>query len=128
VDRALGVLERLRQVCLDAYDRLIGLELSEVAVDCCVTKAQKAEARRREAARWIGANGASSARWRWTPGAYLGKPVCSTSAPANHHDSPLLAPTLMAATETLGSLPEETSVHLENAATTRRRPTSDSRS
>jgi hypothetical protein len=35
----LGVMERLRQICLDAYERLIGLELSEVAVDCCITKA-----------------------------------------------------------------------------------------
>ena len=37
----LGVMERLRQICLDAYDRLIGLELSEVAVDCCVSKAPR---------------------------------------------------------------------------------------
>ena len=35
----LGVMEHLRQICLDAYDRLIGLKLSEVAVDCCITKA-----------------------------------------------------------------------------------------
>jgi hypothetical protein len=35
----LGVMERLRRICLDAYDRLTGLELSEVAVDGCVTKA-----------------------------------------------------------------------------------------
>ena len=35
----LGVMERLREISLDAYDRLIGLELSEVALDCCVTKA-----------------------------------------------------------------------------------------
>jgi hypothetical protein len=62
----LGVMERLRGICLDAYDRLIGLELCEVAVDCCVTKAQKAEGRRPVEARWIGANGVSSARWRWT--------------------------------------------------------------
>jgi hypothetical protein len=33
VDGALGLMERLREVCLEAYDRLIGLELSEVAVD-----------------------------------------------------------------------------------------------
>jgi hypothetical protein len=32
-------MDRLREICLDAYDDLIGLELSEVAVDCCVTKA-----------------------------------------------------------------------------------------
>jgi hypothetical protein len=35
----LGLMERLRKICLEAYDRLIGLELSEVAVDCCITKA-----------------------------------------------------------------------------------------
>jgi hypothetical protein len=32
-------MERLREICLGAYDHLIGLETSEVAVDCCVTKA-----------------------------------------------------------------------------------------
>jgi hypothetical protein len=31
-------MEQLREICLDAYDHLIGLELSEVAVDCCVTE------------------------------------------------------------------------------------------
>ena len=35
----LGLMERLREICLETYDRLIGLELSEVAVDGCVTKA-----------------------------------------------------------------------------------------
>jgi hypothetical protein len=32
-------MERLRGMVLDAYDRMIGLDLSEVAVDCCITKA-----------------------------------------------------------------------------------------
>jgi transposase len=35
----LGVIDTLREAVLEAYDRLIGLELSEVAVDCCITKA-----------------------------------------------------------------------------------------
>jgi hypothetical protein len=35
----LGVMERLREISLDAYDRLIGLKLSDLAVDCCITKA-----------------------------------------------------------------------------------------
>jgi transposase len=61
----LGVMWRLREICLDAYDRLIGLEFSEVAVDGCITKAL-AEGRRPEEAPWTGANGASSVRWRWT--------------------------------------------------------------
>jgi hypothetical protein len=35
----LGVMEALRQIVLSAYDRFIGLELEEVAVDGCITKA-----------------------------------------------------------------------------------------
>src|ERR671929_1768754 len=35
----LGVIDELREVVLEAYDRYIGLELSELAVDCCITKA-----------------------------------------------------------------------------------------
>ena len=35
----LGAIDELRQAALGAYDRYIGLELSEVAVDCCITKA-----------------------------------------------------------------------------------------
>jgi hypothetical protein len=35
----LGVMERLRGMVLEAYDRMIGLDLSDVAVDCCITKA-----------------------------------------------------------------------------------------
>ena len=42
-----------------------------------------------------------------------GIPLGTTTAPANRHDSPLLIPTLKAATKTLGSLPEEASVHLD---------------
>jgi transposase len=35
----LGILETLREMALEAYDRMVGLEPSEVAVDCCITKA-----------------------------------------------------------------------------------------
>ena len=34
----LGVMERLREISLEAYNRLIGLWLTELAVDCCMTK------------------------------------------------------------------------------------------
>jgi hypothetical protein len=47
-----------------------------------------------------------------------GIPLGAVSAPANRHDSPLLAPTLDAVSETPGVLPEGSSVHLETAATT----------
>lgn len=34
-----GAMERLRDIVFDAYDWMIGLELSEVVVDGCITKA-----------------------------------------------------------------------------------------
>jgi transposase len=105
----LGVMERLRRICLESYDRLIGLELSEVAVDGCITKAPCG-----------GEKGGKSPVDRGKRGLKRsmavdarGIPLGTVTAPANRHDSPLLVPTLMAATETLGSLPEEASVHLD---------------
>ena len=35
----LGVFDRLRLACLDAYEQMIGLDLADVAVDGCTTKA-----------------------------------------------------------------------------------------
>jgi hypothetical protein len=32
-------MEALEEMALESYDRIIGLELSEVAVDGCITKA-----------------------------------------------------------------------------------------
>jgi hypothetical protein len=32
-------MEALRVIALEAYDRFVGLELSEMALDCCITKA-----------------------------------------------------------------------------------------
>jgi hypothetical protein len=34
------VMATLRELALEAYDKLIGLQLSDVAVDCCITKAR----------------------------------------------------------------------------------------
>ena len=42
-----------------------------------------------------------------------GIPLGAVSAPANRHDSPLLVPTLDAVSETLGVLPQGSSVHLD---------------
>ena len=66
---ACGVIEKLRQIALEAYDRMIGLQLAEVAVDGCITKAPCSAARRLAKARWIEANRASSAPRRWMGGA-----------------------------------------------------------
>ncbi len=32
-------MDALKEMALEAYDRAIGLDLSDVAVDCCITKA-----------------------------------------------------------------------------------------
>ena len=34
-----GIMERLQKIALDSYDRMIGLGLSDIAVDCSITKA-----------------------------------------------------------------------------------------
>jgi transposase len=62
----LGVMERLRRMCLETYDRFIGLELADLAVDGCITKAP-CGGRRPEGAPWTAGNVASSARWPSTP-------------------------------------------------------------
>ncbi len=104
----LGLVESLRRAALEAYDRAIGLEPSEVAVDCCVTKApcggEKAgpspvDRGKRGLKRSVVVDG-------------RGIPLGSVTAPANHHDSPLLGPTLDAA-RFLGLVVEGASVHLD---------------
>ena len=34
-----GLMDNLRQIALDPYDKFIGLRLADVAVDCCITMA-----------------------------------------------------------------------------------------
>jgi transposase len=105
----LGLMERLRQICLEAYDRLIGLELSEVAVDGCVTKAPCGG----EKGGISPVDRGKRAIKRSMAVDAKGIPLGAVSAPANRHDSPLLVPTLQAASEVLGALHEEASVHLD---------------
>lgn len=106
----LGVMERLREICLDSYDHLIGLELSEVAVDGCITKAPCGGEKAGRSPVDRGKRGIKRSMAVDAEGIPLG----TVSAPANRHDSPVLVPTLQAASEALGgALPEGTSVHLD---------------
>ena len=105
----LGVMEQLRKICLDAYDRLIGLELCEVAVDCCVTKAPCGGEKAGKSPVDRGKGGLKRSMAVDAKGIPLG----TITAPANRHDSPLLVPTLKATSEALGTLPEGASVHLD---------------
>jgi transposase len=97
----LGLMDRLRRICLEAYDRLIGLKLSEVAVDCCVTKAPRGGEKAGRSPVDRGKRGIKRSMAVDAEGIPLG----SVSAPANRHDSPLLVPTMEATSEALGALP-----------------------
>jgi transposase len=116
----LGVIEALREAALEAYDRFIGLQLSEIAVDCCITKAPRGG---EKAGRNPVDRGKQGTK-RSTAVDEQGIPIGTITAPANRHDSPLLTKTLHAVSETLGELPERAKVHLDrgyDSDTTRER-------
>ena len=104
----LGVLEALREMALEAYDWMVGLEPSELAVDSCITKAPCGGEK-------AGRNPVDRGKGGIKRSVVVdgkGIPLGSVSVPANRHDSPLLAPTLDAA-RALGLVPEGASVRLD---------------
>jgi transposase len=108
----LGVMEKLREMALAAYDdRTIGLELADVAVDGCITKAPCGGEKAGKSPVDRGKQGIK----RSTAVDGQGIPVGSITDPASRHDSPLLAPTLEHASTSVGGLPEGANVHLDRA-------------
>jgi transposase len=105
----LGVMDALREIVLEAYDRFIGLELADVAVDGCITKAPCGGEKSGRNPVDRGKQGTK----RSTAVDARGIPIGTVTAPANRHDSPLLTKTLDAVAKTLGELPERVSVHLD---------------
>ncbi len=104
----LGLMEKLREISLGAYERLIGLELSDLAVDGCITKAPCGGEKVGRSPVDRGKEGAK----RSTVMDARGIPLGTVVAPANRHDSPLLDATLDTL-EPLGELPDRASVHLD---------------
>jgi transposase len=104
----LGVWERLKLACLDAYDRAVGLDLADLAVDGCTTKAPCGG----DCAGRSPVDRAKSGmkRSQLTDGA--GVPIATVSAPANTVDHALLAQTLDALKD-FQPLPEQVTVHLD---------------
>jgi transposase len=103
-----GVFAQLNTIAREAYDRIVGLVLEELAIDGCITKApgggdcagpSPVDRRKLGMKRSLMVDG-------------RGIPLDRVLAPANRHDSPLLAPTLDRLAE-LGPLPEEITVHLD---------------
>jgi transposase len=101
-----GVMDALRGMVLEAYDRFIGLLLGDLAVDGCIIKApcggEKADRKSVDRGkRGIKRSTAVDAR---------GIPLGTITALANRHDAPLLVTTLEYASASVGGLPEGTSV------------------
>jgi transposase len=100
-------MEVLEEMALESYDRIIGLELSEVVVDGCITKAPCGGEKAGRSPVDRGKRGIK----RSVVVDAEGIPLGVIAAPANRHDSPLLGETL----DTAGELPERASVHLDRA-------------
>jgi transposase len=103
-----GIFARLEQICLDAYNRMIGLDLENVAVDGCIVKAPcGGEAAGRSP---VDRGKQGTKRSLLVDG--HGIPLGTVVAGANRHDSPLLRPTLEKLNR-FEELPEKITVHLD---------------
>lgn len=110
---AAGVFAQLEQICLDAYDRIVGLDLSDVTVDGCIVKAPCGG----EAAGGSPVDRGKQGTKRSLLVDGAGIPLGCVATGAHRNDSPLLRPTL----EQLGrfdeglgvGMPEQVTVHLD---------------
>jgi len=108
-----GIFAELEQICLDAYDRVVGLDLADVTVDGCIVKAPCGG----EVAGKSPVDRGKQGTKRSVLADGNGIPLGVIAAPANRHDSIFLRPTLakLARFETrfgIG-LPEDITVHLD---------------
>ena len=103
-----GVMDHLATVVLAADDRMIGLDLVDLAVDGCITKAPCGG----ELAGRSPVDRGKQGRKRSTLVEGAGIPLGTVVAPAARHDSPLLEPTLDLL-DRFGPFPEPPTVHLD---------------
>ncbi len=83
-------MDALEEIVKEAYDRIIGFELEDIAVDCCITKAPCGGERAGKSPVDRGKRGIK----RSVAVDAEGVPLGTVTAPANCHDSPLLGDTL----------------------------------
>ena len=105
---AVGLSEQVHTLALRAYDRMLGLDLADLAVDGCLTKAPSGGEVAGRSPVDRGKQGLK--RSLVTDGG--GIPLHVVSAGANRHDAPLLEPTL-AGLDRLDRLPDDLTVHLD---------------
>lgn len=103
-----GVTQTLHGLVLEQYDRMIGIDLTDVAVDGCITKAPCGGERAGRSPVDRGKQGLK----RSTLSDSTGIPLHVVSAGANRNDGPLLASTLVGL-DALGPVPDGIAVHLD---------------
>jgi transposase len=103
-----GIFGELNKIVREAYDRMVGLVLEELAIDGCIAKAPGG-------GELAGRSPVDRGKLGYKRSIMVdgkGIPPGRALAPANRHDSPLLAPTLDKLDE-IGPLPEDITVHLD---------------
>jgi len=103
-----GIFAKLNAIARDAYDRIVGLVLEELAVDGCIAKAPGG-------GQVAGRSPVDRGKLGYKRSLLVegrGIPLGRVLAPASRHDSPLLAPTLDKL-DGLGPRPAEITVHLD---------------
>jgi transposase len=103
-----GIFSKLKQIARESYDRIAGLALRDLAIDGCITKAPGG-------GQCAGRSPADRGKLGMKRSLLVegnGIPLGRVLAPANRHDSPLLAPTL-GKLDDIGPLPGGITVHLD---------------
>jgi transposase len=104
----LGIFTQLKQIALEMYDRIVGLILSDIAIDGCITKAPRGG----EIAGRSPVDRGKQGMKRSVMVEGYGIPLGRVLDGANRHDSRLLASTLDKLDD-LGPLPDDITVHLD---------------
>ena len=105
---SLGIFSSLKVIAREAYDRIVGLVLEELAIDGCITKAPGGG----ECAGRSPVDRGKQGMKRSLMVEGNGIPLDRVLAPANRHDSVLLAATLDKL-DKIGPLPDGITVHLD---------------
>lgn len=107
-----GLMDSLEGMALSSYDRVIGLDTSDVSVDACITKAPRGGSKAGRSPVDRGKQGIK----RSTVVDASGIPLAVLAAPANRREGPLLGATLDAAEKKEAvEFGEWASVHLDRA-------------
>jgi transposase len=108
----LGLAKELHRIALMAYEKMIGLELDDLAADGCITKAPC----KGDTAGPSPVDCRKQGLKRSTVVDAHGIPLGLTAAGANRHDSKLLAANLDEAQDQVGDImPTDTVIHLDSA-------------